>query len=163
MNEDKLKDLATFLTQNKLIISVAESCTGGKLANTLTSLSGASVYFDRGYVTYSNQSKIELLGVDAQTIANYGAVSEEVAAEMVKGVINNSGSDFAIAITGIAGPTGGSEEKPVGTVCFGFSIDGDVFTIMRLFRGDRLSVISQSVDFSIKQLKTILLRVKTKA
>ncbi len=163
MNEDKLKDLATFLTQNKLIISVAESCTGGKLANTLTSLSGASVYFDRGYVTYSNQSKIELLGVDAQTIANYGAVSEEVAAEMVKGVINNSGSDFAIAITGIAGPTGGSEEKPVGTVCFGFSIDGDVFTIMRMFRGDRLSVISQSVDFSIKQLKTILLRVKTKA
>ena len=149
---DNVKVLADFLTRNNLTISVAESCTGGNLASTLTSLSGASVYFDCGFVTYSNKAKRDLLSVNKDTITKYGAVSEHVALEMVKGVIKNSGSDFAVAITGIAGPSGGTTTKPVGMVCFGFSIYGNNFTCTQLFKGDRLSVISQSVKYSIEQL-----------
>jgi nicotinamide-nucleotide amidase len=149
---DNVDALADLLTQNKLTISVAESCTGGTLASTLTSLSGASVYFDRGFVTYSNKAKQDLLGVNKDTITKYGAVSEHVALEMVKGVIKNSTSDFAVAITGIAGPSGGTTIKPVGMVCFGFSICGNNLTSTQLFKGDRLSIISQSVEYSIEQL-----------
>ena len=149
---DNVDALADLLTQNKLTISVAESCTGGTLAGTLTSLSGASVYFDRGFVTYSNKAKQDLLGVNKDTITKYGAVSEHVALEMVKGVIKNSTSDFAVAITGIAGPSGGTTTKPVGMVCFGFSTCGNNLTSTQLFKGDRLSIISQSVEYSIEQL-----------
>jgi len=149
---DNVDALADLLTQNKLTISVAESCTGGTLASTLTSLSGASVYFDRGFVTYSNKAKQDLLGVNKDTITKYGAVSEHVALEMVKGVIKNSTSDFAVAITGIAGPSGGTTTKPVGMVCFGFSTCGNNLTSTQLFKGDRLSIISQSVEYSIEQL-----------
>ena len=152
INIDNVKVLADFLTQNKLTISVAESCTGGTLASTLTSLSGASDYFDCGFITYSNKAKQDLLGVNKDTITKHGAVSEDVALEMVNGVIKNSTSDFAVAITGIAGPTGGTTTKPVGMVCFGFSIYGNNFTWTQLFKGDRLSVISQSVKYSIEQL-----------
>ncbi len=149
---DNVDALADLLTQNKLTISVAESCTGGTLASTLTSLSGASVYFDRGFVTYSNKAKQDLLGVNKDTITKYGAVSEHVALEMVKGVIKNSTSDFAVAITGIAGPSGGTTTKPVGMVCFGLSTYGNNLTSTQLFKGDRLSIISQSVEYSIEQL-----------
>ena len=149
---DNVDALADLLTQNKLTISVAESCTGGTLAGTLTSLSGASVYFDRGFVTYSNKAKQDLLGVNKDTITKYGAVSEHVALEMVKGVIKNSTSDFAVAITGIAGPSGGTTTKPVGMVCFGLSTYGNNLTSTQLFKGDRLSIISQSVEYSIEQL-----------
>jgi len=152
INTDNVDALADLLTQNKLTISVAESCTGGTLASTLTSLSGASVYFDRGFVTYSNKAKQDLLGVNKDTITKYGAVSEHVALEMVKGVIKNSTSDFAVAITGIAGPSGGTTTKPVGMVCFGLSTYGNNLTSTQLFKGDRLSIISQSVEYSIEQL-----------
>ena len=152
INTDNVDALADLLTQNKLTISVAESCTGGTLAGTLTSLSGASVYFDRGFVTYSNKAKQDLLGVNKDTITKYGAVSEHVALEMVKGVIKNSTSDFAVAITGIAGPSGGTTTKPVGMVCFGLSTYGNNLTSTQLFKGDRLSIISQSVEYSIEQL-----------
>jgi|TARA_Y100000031_G_scaffold16968_1_gene17579 nicotinamide-nucleotide amidase len=152
INTDNVDVLADILTQNKLTISVAESCTGGTLASTLTSLSGASVYFDRGFVTYSNKAKQDLLGVNKDTITKYGAVSEHVALEMVKGVIKNSTSDFAVAITGIAGPSGGTTTKPVGMVCFGLSTYGNNLTSTQLFKGDRLSIISQSVEYSIEQL-----------
>ena len=152
INIDNVKVLADFLTQNKLTISVAESCTGGTLASTLTSLSGASVYFDRGFITYSNKAKQDLLGVNKDTITKHGAVSEDVALEMVNGVIKNSTSDFAVAITGIAGPTGGTTTKPVGMVCFGFSIYGNNLTSTQLFKGDRLSIVSQSVKYTIEQL-----------
>ncbi len=152
INTDNVKALADFLTRNKLTISVAESCTGGNLASTLTSLSGASVYFDCGFVTYSNKAKRDLLSVNKDTITKYGAVSEHVALEMVKGVIKNSGSDFAVAITGIAGPSGGTTTKPVGMVCFGFSIYGNNLTSTQLFKGDRLSIVSQSVKYTIEQL-----------
>ena len=152
INIDNVKVLADFLTQNKLTISVAESCTGGTLASTLTSLSGASVYFDRGFITYSNKAKQDLLGVNKDTITKHGVVSEHVALEMVNGVIKNSTSDFAVAITGIAGPSGGTTTKPVGMVCFGFSTCGNNLTSTQLFKGDRLSIISQSVEYSIEQL-----------
>ena len=152
INIDHVDALADFLTQNKLTISVAESCTGGTLASTLTSLSGASVYFDRGFITYSNKAKQDLLGVNKDTITKHGVVSEHVALEMVNGVIKNSTSDFAVAITGIAGPSGGTTTKPVGMVCFGFSTYGNSLTSTQLFKGNRLSIISQSVKYSIEQL-----------
>lgn len=105
--------------QQKLLIATAESCTGGLLAACLTSIAGSSDVFERGFVTYSNQAKIELLGVSPDTIAAYGAVSRETALEMAKGVLINSKADIGISITGIAGPGGGSDQKPVGLVHMG--------------------------------------------
>ena len=144
--------LSELLIANGLTISVAESCTGGSLSGAITSIPGASSYFDCGYVTYSNQSKVDMLGVDIQTIKTYGAVSEEVALEMVIGVATKSHSDIAVSVTGVAGPTGGTPEKPVGTVCFGFSCDGKTSASTKLFSGDRASIISHSVSYALKQL-----------
>ena len=152
MLSNEAKELSELLVTNGLTMSVAESCTGGSLAHSITSIPGASLYFDCGYITYSNQSKVEMLGVDVQTIKTYGAVSEEVALEMVIGVTTKSHSDVAISITGVAGPTGGTPEKPVGTVCFGFSCDGKTSTSTKLFSGDRRSIVSQSVSYALKQL-----------
>ena len=144
--------LSELLVANGLTISVAESCTGGSLSRVLTSIPGASSYFNCGYITYSNQSKVEMLGVDIQTIKTYGAVSVEVALEMVIGVATKSHSDIAISITGVAGPTGGTLEKPVGMVCFGFSCFDKTSTSRQLFSGDRVSIISQSVSFALRQI-----------
>ena len=146
------KELSELLVASGLTMSVAESCTGGSLAHAITSIPGASSYFDCGYITYSNQSKVEMLGVDTQTIKTYGAVSEEVALEMVIGVTTKSHSDVAISITGVAGPTGGTPEKPVGTVCFGFFCDGKTSTTSQLFSGDRVNIVSQSVSYAMRQL-----------
>ena len=159
-NESRVEQLSKLLIANGLTISVAESCTGGSLSKVLTSISGASSYFDCGYITYSNQSKVEMLGVDIQTIKTFGAVSEEVAREMVIGVATRSHSDIAVSITGVAGPTGGTLEKPVGMVCFGFSYGflrhGDkTFTVKVRFSGDRASIVSQSVSAVLKQLLLI--------
>ena len=106
--------VAEKLMTKKLSISCAESCTGGLFAATLTKIPGISTVFDRGYVTYSNRSKMEELGVSMETLETYGAVSAETAEEMVRGVYENTGSNLCIAVTGIAGPDGGTEEKPVG-------------------------------------------------
>ena len=144
--------LSELLISNDLTISVAESCTGGSLSRALTSIPGASSYFDCGYITYSNQSKTEMLGVDIQTIKTFGAVSEEVALEMVIGLATSSHSDIAVSVTGVAGPTGGTSEKPVGMVCFGFSYEGKTSTSTQLFSGDRASIVSQSVSYALKQL-----------
>ena len=152
MLSKEAQELSRLLIANGLTISVAESCTGGSLSRVLTSIPGASSYFDSGYITYSNQSKVEMLGVDIQTIKTYGAVSEEVALEMVIGVITKSHSDVAVSITGVAGPTGGTPEKPVGMVCFGFSCNGKTSTSTQLFSGDRASIVSQSVSYALKQL-----------
>ena len=152
MLSNEAQVLSELLVANGLTISVAESCTGGALSHTITSIPGASSYFDCGYITYSNQSKTEMLGVDIQSIKTYGAVSEEVALEMVIGLTNKSHSDVAISISGVAGPTGGTPEKPVGTVCFGFSCDGKTSTSTILFSGDRTSIVSQSVSYALKQL-----------
>ena len=144
--------LSKLLIANGLTISVAESCTGGSLSYALNSIPGASSYFDCGYITYTNQSKVEMLGVDIQTIKTYGAVSEEVALEMVIGLSTRSHSDIAVSVTGVAGPTGGTPEKPVGTVCFGFSCDGKTSTSTQLFSGERTSIVSQSVSYALRQL-----------
>lgn len=114
-------------TQAKQKIAVAESCTGGMLAAALTDLPGSSATFERGFVTYSNAAKTELLGVSADTLARHGAVSEPVAKEMARGALERSDGDIALSITGIAGP-GGSDHKPEGRVCFGLAISGGAVT-----------------------------------
>ena len=152
MLSTEAQELSELLITNGLTISVAESCTGGSLSNAIASIPGASSYFECGYITYSNQSKVDMLGVDIKTLETYGAVSEEVALEMVIGVAAKSHSDVAVSITGIAGPTGGTPKKPVGMVCFCFSCDGLTSVSTQLFSGDRVSIVSQSVSYALKQL-----------
>ena len=148
----KVQTLSQLLTDQSLTLSVAESCTGGSLSALLTSISGSSTYFDRGYITYSNQAKMDMLDVDAETLEQFGAVSEQTAFEMAHGVIQNSHSDIAVSITGIAGPTGGTVEKPVGMVCFGFCVKDKHFVKTQHFSGDRETVVASSVDFVIQTL-----------
>jgi nicotinamide-nucleotide amidase len=119
-NEHALK-LSQFLIEHQLMMSTAESCTGGMVASALTDLAGSSAWFDRGFVTYSNEAKCDSLGVDMNLIQAHGAVSEAVAKEMAIGTITHSKADLGLSITGVAGPTGGSLEKPVGFVCFGWA------------------------------------------
>jgi len=152
MLSNEAQELSELLIAKGLTISVAESCTGGSLSHAITSIPGASSYFDCGYITYSNQSKVEMLGVDIQAIKTYGAVSEEIALEMVIGVATRSHSDVTVSITGVAGPTGGTPEKPIGTVCFGFFYDGKTSTTTQLFSGDRAKIVSQSVSYAMRQL-----------
>ena len=152
MSSKEAQQLSKLLIANGLTISVAESCTGGSFSRALTSIPGASSYFDCGYITYSNQSKVEMLGVDIQTIKTFGAVSEEVAIEMVIGLATRSHSDIAVSVTGVAGPTGGTPEKPVGMVCFGFSYEGKTSSSTQLFSGDRVSIVSQSVSYALRQI-----------
>ncbi len=147
-----LEILTNLLDAKSLNIAVAESCTGGLLSANLTSKSGASNYFDRGYITYSNQAKIDTLGVQFETLNRFGAVSEQTASEMVFGVDQKSGCDVCISITGIAGPTGGTKDKPVGMVCFGFCVLGECWTTTQYFSGARQDVVENSIDFVVKTL-----------
>lgn len=131
----------------------AESCTGGGLAQLLTSVPGSSSWFERGYVTYSNRSKTEMLGVPAELIATHGAVSEEVARAMAEGAITSSGADHAVAITGIAGPAGGSPEKPVGMVWIAWSArGGDTRATRHRFPGNREQIRDASVRAALAGL-----------
>lgn len=150
---DFAEKLGLILKDKGLSIVVAESCTGGLLAASITAVSGSSSYFDRGYVTYSNRAKEEDLGVKSETLERFGAVSEEVAYEMALGALKKSKADVGVAITGIAGPTGGSKDKPVGTVCFSL-VYLDLFkkTVTMHFEGDRGSVRVQAVVFVLLQL-----------
>ena len=147
-----LATLTQVLIEHSLTISVAESCTGGNLSSLLTSVSGSSAYFDRGYIAYSNQAKVDMLGVDPSILTQFGAVSEQTAQAMVKGVAEHSNSDVSVSITGIAGPTGSTQDKPVGMVCFGFYIKGTYFTNTQYFTGDRVTIIASSVDFVLQTL-----------
>jgi len=132
------------------VLVTAESCTGGWAAQVVTSVAGSSDWFDRGYVTYSNDAKRELLGVRAETLSRHGAVSEETAREMAQGALSRGKGTVALAITGIAGPTGGSKEKPVGTVCFAWATArGDRVETKRFF-GDRESVRRESVIHALE-------------
>ena len=152
----KLKELREILINKGLTISVAESCTGGMLSHTLTKLAGSSGYFDRGFITYTNQSKIDELGVNSSVIDEYGAVSIEVVCEMVKGLNEKSKTSISIAITGIAGPSGATSTKPVGTVCFGFIMNGKLFAEKKLFSGDRDLIIHSSVIFAIEYVLRLI-------
>ena len=116
------QELGVFLKQKNWRIATAESCTGGGIAQAITDIPGSSQWFDRGFVTYSNQAKIEMLGVKSDTLERYGAVSAETAIEMAEGCLLNSEADLSIAVTGSAGPDGGTEEKPIGTVYIALAV-----------------------------------------
>ncbi len=141
------------LLDKGLKIAVAESCTGGSIASKFTAMSGASEYFMCGVVSYSNESKATVLGVDMDTISKYGAVSEQVARQMADGARRISGADYAISTTGIAGPTGGSEEKPVGTVWFGVATPTRSYAVHKHCGSDRGQVIARATAQAITLLK----------
>ena len=139
------------LKERGWLLATAESCTGGWAAQVVTSVSGSSEWFDRGFVTYSNDAKREMLGVRAATLEQHGAVSEAAAREMASGALAASRAHIALAITGVAGPTGGTPQKPVGMVCFAWAVRGGaVDASTRYFDGDREAVRRQSVVFGLQ-------------
>ena len=144
------------LQKKRWLLATAESCTGGMISAACTDLAGSSAWFERGFVTYSNEAKTELLGVDAALIKKHGAVSEEVARAMAQGALDRSRAQVSIAVTGVAGPTGGSKAKPVGTVWFGFSVGGQVTSEMKRFDGDRAAVRSATVQHAVQRLLELL-------
>jgi nicotinamide-nucleotide amidase len=142
----RVAELAGLLEARQLRVSTAESCTGGWLAKCLTDRPGSSAWFEFGFVSYGNNAKLALLGVSEETLATNGAVSQAVAEEMAKGARQASGADLAVAITGVAGPAGGSADKPVGTVWLAWAGPGDlVGAELRNFPGDRAAIRSQAV------------------
>ena len=158
---DTLTTLATLvgakLRTRGLMLTTAESCTGGWAAQAITSVAGSSDWFERGFVTYSDAAKQEMLGVSAHTLAARGAVSEETVREMAIGALAHSRAQVALAITGIAGPGGGSPEKPLGTVCFAWTVtDGKTSVQTRHFKGDRESVRRQSVIAALQGVVELL-------
>ncbi len=146
-------ELGRRLAARRALVTTAESCTGGLVAGAITDIAGSSGWFERGYVTYSNDAKMELLGVLPETLTRYGAVSEETARAMAEGALRVGRSDFAVAITGVAGPAGGTAAKPVGMVCFGWAVrDGPALLATRHFPGDRAAVRRASVIHSLQGL-----------
>lgn len=155
MNELEIlaQELGSALLARGEWLAVAESCTGGWLAQSVTAIAGSSGWFDRGFVTYSNAAKVDMLGVPETTLDRHGAVSEATARAMAQGVLAHSRADWAVAITGIAGPSGGSPEKPVGTVCFAWAAkDGGCEAQTCHFAGERASVREQSVRHALTGL-----------
>ena len=155
--------LADLLQRKGWKLATAESCTGGMIAAACTDLAGSSNWFERGFVSYSNDAKTELLGVDAALIARHGAVSEAVARAMAAGAISHSKAQVAVAVTGVAGPTGGSAAKPVGTVWFAFArsvaVPGSssgLVSEVRRFDGDRAAVRSATVQHAVRRLLELL-------
>ena len=151
------QELARLLIKNNWHLSTAESCTGGMVAASITELAGSSEWFERGYVTYSNQSKSEDIDVSQNLIEQHGAVSDQVARAMALGAKQNSGSDLSLSITGIAGPTGGSPEKPIGTVCFAWALANDqIVSETKHFEGNRQQIRQQACDFSLRKLLSLV-------
>ena len=136
----------------KRTIVGAESCTGGLITTVLTSVSGSSAWVDRGFVTYTNEAKMEMLGVSSGTLDACGAVSVDTAREMARGALKASHGTMAYSVTGVAGPTGGTAAKPVGMVCFGFATANGVESFTHHFRGNRSAVREQSVNFVLSEL-----------
>lgn len=153
---DLVARVAGLLERRGALLVTAESCTGGLIAAACTERAGSSAWFERGFVSYSNEAKHEALGVDAALIAAHGAVSEPVARAMADGAIAHSRAQVSLAVTGIAGPTGGSPEKPVGTVWFGWSVGGTTRTERRRFDGDRTTVRQATVAHALQTLATLL-------
>ncbi len=145
--------LSQLLLQHEWKLATAESCTGGGLAYYLTEIAGSSAWLERGWVTYSNTAKQTLLGVRTDTLERFGAVSQQTAYEMAEGALAQSEAQVSVAITGIAGPSGGSREKPVGLVWFGCAgIHADTVTLMQQFSGDRHAVREQAIQFALERL-----------
>jgi len=143
--------LGQFLVANGHRLALAESCTGGLIAATITDVPGSSAWFDRGFVTYSNQAKIDMLAVHSATLQQYGAVSAETATQMVSGALRYSTANCAVAVTGIAGPDGGSDDKPVGTVFIGWQWRGGEAVIVRKqYAGNRQQVRLQTVQIALE-------------
>lgn len=145
------------LKSHGLMLVTAESCTGGGVAHAITDIAGSSAWFERGFVTYSNISKQQMLGVSAETIKQHGAVSEATAREMVAGALANSSAQVALAVTGIAGPEGGTADKPVGTVWFAWAIkNGSTQALRYQISGGRAEVRAQSVHIALQGVVNIL-------
>lgn len=144
-------ELGVRLVERKALCATAESCTGGLVAGAITAIAGSSGWFDRGFVTYSNEAKMEALGVPEATLVQYGAVSEPTARAMAEGALARSRANIAVAVTGVAGPSGGSPEKPVGMVCFAWAQSGAGATVAtHHFPGDRQAVREASVAVALQ-------------
>ena len=154
--EADLADISATLLARGWMLATAESCTGGLIAAACTDLSGSSQWFERGFVSYSNAAKTELLDVPAALIEAHGAVSEPVARAMAEGAVARSAAQVAVAVTGIAGPTGGSADKPVGTVWFGWCVQGQVHSERMQFPGDRAAVRHATVRHALARFAELL-------
>lgn len=153
MWDELITQLADALQTKGWMLATAESCTGGWIAKVCTDMAGSSAWFERGFVTYSNAAKQDMLDVQAATLANNGAVSEAVTAEMAAGALSHSRAQVAVSVSGIAGPGGGTPTKPVGTVCFGWAMEnGTTRTETCHFDGDREAVRQQSVEHALRTL-----------
>jgi len=153
---DLARKVGEALKAKRLRLVTAESCTGGWVAMAVTAVAGSSDWFERGYVTYSNDAKREELGVGEQTLRRHGAVSEETAREMAAGALRKGGGQVALAVTGVAGPTGGTPDKPVGMVCFAWTVGSKMTSATKRFAGDRESVRRQSVVHALQQVLELL-------
>ena len=149
--------LGAALHAHGMMLATAESCTGGGVASAVTEIAGSSAWFERGFVTYSNQSKVEMLGVSNDTLARFGAVSEATVREMVEGALRNSQAQISLAVSGIAGPGGGTADKPVGTVWFAWGIKGRV-SVARLHHlgGNRADIRTQAVHIALQGVIELL-------
>ena len=159
MNEDLIKlvtELAELLLEGGRKIATAESCTGGLIAKSMTDLAGSSDWFERGFVTYSNAAKTDMIGVPESVINEYGAVSEAVANAMAGGALRYSAADCSIAVTGVAGPAGGSADKPVGTVWIAVAVGDQIFTQKYLFAGDRDAIRQATMLQALQNLLQLL-------
>lgn len=155
--QDLVDQLGKALVARGIMLAVAESCTGGLLAATITHRAGASKFFDRGFITYSNAAKTQMLGVDPEDIHAHGAVSPEVAEAMARGALKHSGAGLAVSITGIAGPGGESFEKPVGLVYFGYALrGGSSGTLKHNFSGNREQIQTAATITALKHLISVL-------
>ena len=157
MIDKRLEELiGDMLVERELTIAVAESCTGGLIGNLLTDVPGSSRYFFGGVIAYSNRAKVDILGISPETIETYGAVSPQTAGEMAQGVKNRFYSHMGLAVTGIAGPDGGTAEKPVGTVFISLAVEKDLFSGGYRFHGPRKQVKRQSAEMALDWIKRYL-------
>ncbi len=153
MLEDIAAQVGTVLLAKRKKLVTAESCTGGGLAAAITAIAGSSQWFERGFITYSNIAKIEMLGVMEKNLENFGAISKQTARQMAEGALQRSQAQVAIATTGIAGPGGGSDLKPVGMVCFAWAFSGnETKTTTQYFEGDRQAIRQQAIIFALETL-----------
>ena len=155
--EANLTQISLELLKHSHLLATAESCSGGMIAAACTDLAGSSQWFERGFVTYSNAAKVEMLRVPAALIEQEGAVSEAVARAMADGALAHSQAHVSLAVTGVAGPTGGSEAKPVGTVWFAWCVNGETHSEMQHFSGDRAAIRAATVRYALQRLLGFLL------
>ena len=156
INYKNIEKIIQKLTERNQTISFAESCTGGRIAAAFTAISGASEILDGSVVSYSNDIKHTWLGVEKEVLENFGAVSSQCVSQMLEGIKNLSGADYTLAVSGIAGPTGGTELKPVGTVYIGLQTPFSQEVFQCFFHGDRVAIQEQSTAFAIEKLEEVL-------